>query len=429
MKNLRFIPLFLTLFILPGCGLADMMEIACMLMPDGDHCYQAAAVQGADPYGCEKIKGEKFEGSNPPRDKCYLQIAENTGDYDVCKYIKGGPMSYTQEECVTNIAVDQEDLEGCKRLTGNDYGVCRESIALKATVDRLKGINEEVEAAKSEAGANPDDKDAQERLKKLLAQQKSLFEVAPDGIKNEFFKSSREELMSEVDDEDVKSEIAREFVDFRNKNPEMTLNEQLKKMEEIRDRQMTAKSLDEQANQLMDEIKSQASDFATDTLDDLYGDDLKEYQEKMAEKGREFLVEQGGDRLKRGIENLEWLKEKYDKTSEQYEKISEQVDKLKKVYDEVKGVYDRLDKVNKLVAEGKIDLKKAKVLHGAILLDKGLEYATGYVPVFGSTISKISTEMMNATIKFATKRAERTTALDKCIEDPEHCDPNNISAY
>lgn len=29
----------------------------------------------------------------------------------------------------------------------------------------------------------------------------------------------------------------------------------------------------------------------------------------------------------------------------------------------------------------------------------------------------------------ATERATRTTALNKCIDDPEHCDPNEITAY
>jgi hypothetical protein len=64
-----------------------------------------------------------------------------------------------------------------------------------------------------------------------------------------------------------------------------------------------------------------------------------------------------------------------------------------------------------------------------VYLGKGLEYATAYVPVFGSTISTVSKETFDATIKFATKRAQRTTSLDKCIEDPEHCDTDGITAY
>ena len=143
-----------------------------------------------------------------------------------------------------------------------------------------------------------------------------------------------------------------------------------------------------------------------------------------------YLEEQlGGKTLKSGIQQLEWMKEKYDKASAEYEKINGQLEKLKKVYDEAAEIYKKIDDINKLVAEGKIDAGKAKVLHGAVFLGKGLEYATDYVPVFGSTMSTITKETFDATVKFATKRAERTTALDKCIDDPLNCDTDNISAY
>lgn len=418
MSYLRKTLIVLAVLPIAGCGLDDLIAVSCLFMSNGDHCYQAAAVQGADSDECEKVSGKGFAVSNPPRDKCYLQIAENTGDYDVCAKIKGGPMSYTQEECVTNIALKNVDPEGCKRLTGPELKRCKETIGDSITSDKLKDINDEVEQAKSAAGADPDDKDAKEKLKKLLAQQAGLFEFAPDSVKNEFFKTSREEIMKDIDDADVKSQISKDFTDWRSKNPGKTMNDQLKKMEEIKDQQELSKSLDEQANALMDQVKQGATDFATDKVTDA-----------LTDKGKEFLEEQGGDSVKRGIASLENLKGKYDKASEQYAAVTEQIDKLKKVYDEVSEVYARVDKINKLVAEGKIDKGRAKVLTGAVYLDKGLEYATSYVPVFGSTISSISKETFSATIKFATKRAERTTAIDKCIDDPDNCDPNGISAY
>jgi hypothetical protein len=423
----------LVLFVLPlaGCGLGDLMAFTCQFMSNGDHCYQNAAVQDADPYGCEKVSGKDFKdtGSNPPRDKCYLQIAENTNDYNVCKNIKGGLMSYTQEECVTDIAVNTEDPAGCKHLTGAEFNSCKATLGASITVDKLNDINAEVDAAKSAAGANPDDKDAQDNLKKLLAKQSGLFDFAPDAVKGSFFKTSREEIMSSVSDEDVKGQISKDFTDWRNKNPGMSLNDQLGKMKEIKDQQELSKSLDEQANTLMDQIKGGATDFANQTADDLYGKDAEAFQKAMADKTKAFLEDQGGQRMKDGIASLEYLKGKYDKASEQYDAINKQVDKLKKVYNEAMDVYNKVEGINKLVAEGKIDVGRAKVLTGAVYLGKGLEYATGYVPVFGSTISTISKATFDVTIKFATKRAERTTSLDKCIDDPEHCDPNSISAY
>ncbi len=65
----------------------------------------------------------------------------------------------------------------------------------------------------------------------------------------------------------------------------------------------------------------------------------------------------------------------------------------------------------------------------AVLLQNGLTAVTEYVPVFWSTISKITDATFEATMKFAQKRAERATALDKCINDPENCDTDSISWY
>lgn len=422
------ITLLLSPLLLTGC-LGDLQGLICEFLDNPDHCYQGAAVQEGQSEECEKIKGEGFSGSNPPRDKCYLMIAENTGDYSACDQIKGGPMSYTKEECILGAAVKNEDPDGCRKLSGSSFQNCKSQVGKNITADSLKDISEQVEAAKSAAGKDPEDQDAQDALKNLLKKQKDLFDFAPSGIAGQYFKTEREAIMEDVDDEDVKSEISKIFIDMRSKNPNMSMNDQLKKLEEIKDQQETSKRLDEYANSLMDQIKDGAGGFAGDTFDDLYGDDVEKYKEAMAQRGLKYLEEKSGKDLKRGIENLEWMKGKYDKASEQYEAINGQIEKLQKVYSEYKEVAGKIDAINKLLADGRIDAGKAKVLHGAVYLGKGLEYATGYVPVFGSTISTISKETFDATVKFAAKRAERTTSLDKCIEDPEHCDTDGITAY
>ena len=79
MKPIIPILIFSTLF-LSGCSLlTELGGLMCTLMPDSDHCYQFTAIQSGSPAACENIKGTKFKesGSNPPRDKCYLQIAIN----------------------------------------------------------------------------------------------------------------------------------------------------------------------------------------------------------------------------------------------------------------------------------------------------------------------------------------------------------------
>lgn len=369
MKKLaQFLIIALSPLLLTGC-LGDLIEFSCIFVEDEDHCYQAAAVQNADSDECEKITGEGHTGSNPPKDKCYLMIAENTGRTDVCDHIVGGPGSYTKGQC----------LEGKNRF-------------------------------REENDLEEEDGEATENF---------------DPVK---FRAAREELMLGMD-EDVQGEIASIMIDHRNNNPGMSTEEQIEKIQEIAQEQEWLKSLDEQANTLMDQIKGAANDFASQTVDDLYREDIEHFQQAAHDKSLDYLEKNGGKRLREGIENLEYIKGQYDKASEQYEAINEKIESLKKVYDEVNEVYSKVDAINQQVAAGNIEPDKARVLHGAIYLGKGLEYATGYVPVFGSTVSTISKETFDVTIKFATSRAQRTTAINKCIEDPEHCDPNGISPY
>jgi len=412
--------------LLTGC-LGDLMTVVCDFVPEADHCFQGAAVQNADPYGCEKVTGEGFKGSNPPRDKCYLMIAENTGNYDVCEYIKGGPMSYTKDDCIFAAAIKNEDPAGCKKLTGMAFENCKSDISKTITTDKLTNIAEEIENAKSELGRDSENPKLKQKLADLEAQKKLIYEFASTDTQNQYFKTNREQIMGDIDDQDVSSTISKQFTAYRNSHPGEDMDSLLSKLKDIKDRQETVKRLDDEVNGVFDEMKGSITDFVTENADEATG--TSEFAKEMQEKGIEWFKENGGDRVKRGIENLEWMKGKYDKASEQYTQISEQINKLKKVYDEAYSVYKKIDDVNKLVAEGKLDSGKARVLHGAIMLGKGLEYTTGYVPVFGSTISKISAATFEETVKFATERAKRTTAIDKCIEDPEHCDPSGISAY
>ncbi|TSC79226.1 MAG: Uncharacterized protein G01um101425_726 [Candidatus Peregrinibacteria bacterium Gr01-1014_25] len=82
--------------LLTGC-LGDVMSIFCEVGEDSDHCYQAVAVQEEQPEDCSKIE------FGPPRDKCHLMIAENTGDPTACDGMEGGMMGYSKEECLAGV--------------------------------------------------------------------------------------------------------------------------------------------------------------------------------------------------------------------------------------------------------------------------------------------------------------------------------------
>ncbi len=127
MKLLRSIPLLAVLpltLLLTAC-LGDVMEVFCDSAPmamtgdgegDADHCYQTAAVQESDPEDCSKIQFP------PPRSKCHLMIAENTGNPAVCTDVDGGMMGYSQEECL-EAAFKNHTVEDCK--TAPDEAACR----------------------------------------------------------------------------------------------------------------------------------------------------------------------------------------------------------------------------------------------------------------------------------------------------------------
>lgn len=121
----RMIALLPATLLLSGC-LGDLIELGCMLSDDADHCYQAAAVQNSDPEDCENVKGEGFTGTNPPRDKCLLQIGGNTGDMSACDRMEGGFMSYSPEECRADVLRDHSP-EDCAQAA--DPAACRNAWA------------------------------------------------------------------------------------------------------------------------------------------------------------------------------------------------------------------------------------------------------------------------------------------------------------
>lgn len=398
-------------------------------MPDSDHCFQFTAVQSGSPAACERIKGTKFKdtGSNPPRDKCYLQIAINKGDHTICNNIKWGPMSYSQDGCISDVwtklvtdAVANDDINSCKKLKSypesSTYTSC---VTQLANPEKLKSGDTKIDDLIESLKKNPDDTALQAELAKLKADKQSKYELMSDSERTAYFGEKRKEIMADVDDEDVASAISKEYISYR--GTEWDINKLLDKLEEVTTKQKMIKQVDEDANYLTDQIKEQ--------LEGIVGDKQDEIIWEMGESAKEWIEKNGGDKLKWSLKEMEWAMGKYEKWSAMYESMKGKYDKLKGAYDEVMWVYNRVDQVNKMLAEGKIDAGKAKVLKWAVLLDKWLEYATSYVPVFGSTISTISKETFGTVIELAKKRAERSTALDKCFEDPANCDTDKISGY
>ena len=426
---------FFLIFFLSSCDsdsiLAWIGNLMCKRAPDSDHCYQFSAVQWWTPSGCAKIKWTKFKWtwSNPPRDKCYLTLAENKKDQTICKNIQWWLMSYTQDECIKSVwgkilkeTIEKDDLNGCSKLAKfptwylGSYEECKAKLA---TVEKIKWKDSKIDDLIEKIKSDPDNSDLKKQLAEAKKQQQLIYEMMPEAQRWTYFKEKREAIMAWVEDEDVKSAISKEFTAY--KSWEVNVLKQLDKLQEITKKQELIKSADEKANQLMDQMKEQLEWIVNDKQDEIVWE--------MWDKAKERLEKNWWDDVKHALGDLDWAMKKYEKWSKMYEDAKWKYDKLKKVYDEVMWVYNRIDDVNKMLAEWKIDAWKAKVIKWAVLLDKWLEYATSYVPVFGSTISTVSKETFWVVIELAKKRAERSTALDKCFTDPANCDTDKISGY
>ncbi|MCK9186438.1 DMT family transporter [Candidatus Gracilibacteria bacterium] len=209
-------------FFSTGC-LSNIEDIACMILPDSDHCYQGSAMQSGNADDCERIKGTKFKdtGSNPPKDKCFLNIAENTGDLNVCKRIKGGLMSYTQEECFLNVAIKFEDPAGCKMLSGASKSDCRAQLGDKIDSYDVIAVDNQIDEIKKylKDGSDPE---LEKQLKGLEEKRTNMIDVLTTTKKAEY------ERQSDPINKDIIGDYAIGELDSESKEKLITLNERLK---------------------------------------------------------------------------------------------------------------------------------------------------------------------------------------------------------
>lgn len=420
MKNLLLSVLLLsTVVLLSGCD--RWSDDPCADDPDSKHCYQGEAVSSGDPSICDKISGKEFKQykSNPPRDKCYMMVAAELGDYSICKKVKGWEMSYSKDDCVFEVIGKNDDPKWCDYVKDKDRKIeCNETFrSANALVMKDQMIDDLTEQSKND----PDNAELKAKLEKLLSAKKELFTYLSPEEQSTYVKSYREKVMEDIEDEDVKSLVAKEYNDYKTKNPDADIITMMEKMKAIADKQEAIKKIDEDANELVDTVKEQMVELAQQGQDAM--------TDAMKEKASEWIQKNGGENLKRSLKNLEWMKEKYDTASAEYQAINEKYEKLKATYDQIMGIYNKMDSFDTLVAQWKLTADKAKVLKWAVLLQNGLTTVTEYVPVFGSTISKVTDATFGTAIKVAEERAKRTTALDKCINDPLNCDTDSITAY
>lgn len=396
-----FLVSIFTIIFLSSCSMIESLWwMMCEIAPESDHCFQFIAIQSSAPEACEKIKWTSFKdaGSNPPRDKCYMQIAINTWDESICNNMKEWMYSYTKDECRWETR-----------------------ITLSKTLDeKIAKLNNEIEYSVWYSETEKLLKEKKELEKKF----RENFWKLPDEEKSAYYTKKKDEILKDIKDESLKQQIASSYAKQRISFDWDIINELdwLKKITAI---ESTAKKLDENANILVDTVKNTLVSMVNDKIDETKWVILDTAKEKALEEA----YKRSWDTMKYTLSKLESLKENYDKASEYYNSVNEKYEKLKAAYDKMKDIQDRLNKIDALWKQWKLDVWKVEVLKWSILLWEWLEYATWYVPIFWSTLSTVTKETFWVVNEFATNRAMRTTAINKCIDDPANCDTDDITWY
>jgi hypothetical protein len=189
MKKLILISVCASL-LLTGC-LGELIGWGCDFVEDDTHCYQTVAVQNSNPDECEEVETDDWPNSNPPKDKCYLIIAENTGDASVCDNIVGGPGSYTREECRQNVLethgtlsasasaeIDEEDEEAEEDTDQTDGLSDADKADVKTVVDAATGQYMDFLEADIESETDPGKKAGLQAYQGFLQQAGEKIETA-----------------------------------------------------------------------------------------------------------------------------------------------------------------------------------------------------------------------------------------------------------
>lgn len=209
----------------PGCSLiAGAESLACLISADSAHCYQDQAVSSGNADDCDKIKQpEQFikTGSNPPKDKCYLMVAQNTGNLEACKKIKGGLLSYTQEECILTTSVENENPIGCTMLTGSSRGKCEEKLGPKMTADKALEVDDQIEIIKKEL-AKGSDPGLEAQLKGLEERRNGILAIMTKENKEKY------DIQSDPINKEIIGDWAVGDIDSETKNKLVDMNQKLK---------------------------------------------------------------------------------------------------------------------------------------------------------------------------------------------------------
>jgi uncharacterized protein YueI len=159
---------------------------------------------------------------------------------------------------------------------------CNETFrSANAMTMKDQAIDDLTEQAKND----PDNAELKAQLQKLMNAKKDLFKYLSPAEQSTYTKAYREKVMEDIEDEDVKTSIAKEYNDYKKSNPNADIITMMDKMKSIADKQEAMKQADEDANALIDAVKDQMTDLAQQGQDAM--------TDAMKEKAADWIKENG----------------------------------------------------------------------------------------------------------------------------------------
>ncbi len=462
--------------IISGCSFWGAASFFCKYAGSDknvDHCNQWAAVQGSDEDTCAKIEGKGFEYSNPPRDKCYLRIAEKEEETSYCNKIEGGMMSYTKEECYEGVATKSGDPDKCVGLSMTNEIECRTKVAYDhkgadgkplcgagyvfdsitmscrvMTSSEKEAVQEDEEkpaedpkedtsktgtgkeAAETEKEAEPVKPAAKAEPKEEVPKEEPVKEPAKEETKTTTSKDNAAETAKEPDTKTSEPEKKEEPA--KEEKEGMTAEEALDKIKDIKE---TAEETKESVENILDSIKDDPPEKKLMTvLDELSNLKSKLMQEEM---NLESKVEKETDKTKKAAYMLE-----LEKIRTEQKAFNEDLDKETNSWwsDKIKGLfggeeekseeeqqqenYDNamkkleaikkgIDEIEDMKKKGIYDKLAGEPLKAFVIIENGIEYVK-YVPLAGEVAEKIYGKSVGAFALKAKKVAVVSTKARDC---------------
>lgn len=388
------------LFYLSGC-LGSIGKFACGFAPsdDKDHCFQFAAVTAGDASLCESIEGKSFKYSNPPKDKCYLQVANKTKDPSLCSKMVGGPMSYEPEECYDLVAKTANNPDLCKSLSGDALKECLKPYGLGPNYFEQKAQTEQKEKVQSSQEIQQQNKDADKPTGQKTPEQNSgLSQPQSKNVSSGEKQSDSEKVRSPTTSKPA-TPVSPSDLNLKPSAPS-SLSPQ------------TLTTLSNMPESSKKEISSAASSNNAQLSS----------QQKIPEPPTSGKPEEEKGYIEKAWDWLGWGAQKTsDALGDDAPKVTGTIGKTKEIYDYGADVLDAkssIDAVNDKIASGKIDSNKGKLIKVGYGLGKGVKWVVSKIPIVGDPASTVADESIKAGMKFGEKLAEHTTKTDKCIEDP-----------